>query len=259
MKLHEQLSRMKGIMGLNEDSYAGQSISEFLEKFKEKYGDKTFIWLDTETTGLNVYDNQITELAAIATDSDFNELDKFHKKMKLDMSQIKDIEKTRKVVFPMTRHGEKGGKYYPEDETIDEFFEWVDSFDNPILVAQNASFDLEYLAVRGDRKLNYDAIDTKKIIEMFFLPAIQQLNDEDEEEAKEILNKLPIRKELPSSSMGKIAPSLKVSAEGWHSAITDVKMMIDMFKKIMNYLERKQKTNIRTYQGKRLISYRNKK
>lgn len=258
MKLNEEIHRIKGIMGINEDYYAGQSISEFLETFKEKYKNRTFIWLDTETTGLNVYDNQITELAAVATDTEFNELDTFHKKMKLDMSQIKDIEMTRTKVFPMTRHGEKGGKYYDERKTIDEFFDWVDTFDSPVLVAQNASFDLKYLAVRGDMKLKYDAIDTKKIIEMFFIPAIQQLSDENDDEAKEILRKLPIRKELPSSSMGNIAPSLKVSAEGWHSAITDVKMMINMFKKIMDYLESVKDTSIRNYQGKRLVSYRKK-
>lgn len=259
MNLNEQISRIKGIMGINEDFYAGQSIPEFLEKFKEKYEGATFIWLDTETTGLNVHENQITELAAVATDTDFNELDTFHKKMKLDMTQIKDIERTRKIVFPMTRHGEKGGKYYDEKETIEEFFDWVDKFKDPILVAQNASFDLKYLAVRGDKKLTYGAIDTKKIIEMFFIPAVQQLSDEDDDEAKEILSKLPIKKDLPSSSMGNIAPSLKVSAEGWHSAITDVKMMIKMCKKMMNYLEENKETNIRNYQGKRLTNYRKTK
>jgi len=50
-----------------------------------------------------------------------------------------------------------------------------------------------------------------------------------------------------------------MSAEGWHSAITDVKMMIKMFKRIMEYLEEKKTTNIQTYQAKRLKSYRDNK
>lgn len=263
MNLHEQISRIKGIMNLSEDFYAGKSIPKFLETFKEKYGDKTFIWLDTETTGLKVHDNQLTELAGIATDFQFDTKTNgvFHKKIKLDKSQVKDLETTRKIVFPMTRYGEKGGKYYSEDETINEFFDWVDSFENPILVAQNASFDLQYLAERGKRKLKkYNAIDTKKIIELFFIPAIQKLSDQDDEEAKKMLSKLPIssRNKLPSSSMGKIVPSLNLSAEGWHAAIADVKMMIKMFKEIMNYLEKKKDIDIKDYQGKRLNTYRTK-
>ena len=259
MILQEQLIRIRQIMNLNEDSYAGQSVKQYIDDFKEKYKDSTLIWLDTETTGLKQHENQITELAGIATDYKFNILDTFHKKMKLDWSQVKDKEKAKKVIFPMTRYGERGIKYHDEKETIDEFFEWVDSYENPVLIAQNAAFDLEYLAVRGRRKIDYPVIDTKKIIQLFFIPAVQQLSDDENPEAQKILNSLPLSQKdmgLPSSSMGKIAPTLDLDVTGWHSAIEDVKIMIEMFKKMMEYFERNKDVDIRKYQGKRLKSYR---
>jgi DNA polymerase III epsilon subunit-like protein len=241
------------------ENLKGNTIEGYLEYFENKYKDSTLIWLDTETTGLNVHDNQLTELSAIVTDSEFNVIDQFSKKIKIDWSNVKDPQRTKDVVLPMTRYGERGVKYHDESETIDEFFDWVDSFDNPVLIAQNASFDIKYLAVRGNRKIDYPVIDTKMVIQLYFIPIIQQLSDENNPEAQEILKQLPPSsrdKGMPSSSMGKIAPILDIDVSGWHSAVEDVKIMIDMFKKIKDYLERHKGLDIRKHQAKRLQSYR---
>ena len=37
MILQEQLIRIRQMMGLNEDSYAGQSVKQYIDDFKEKY------------------------------------------------------------------------------------------------------------------------------------------------------------------------------------------------------------------------------
>jgi DNA polymerase III epsilon subunit-like protein len=235
MKQRKNLVNLKKII---KENLKGNTIEGYLEYFENKYKDSTLIWLDTETTGLKVHDNQLTELSAIVTDSEFNAIDQFSKKIKIDWSNVKDPQRTKDVVLPMTRYGERGVKYHDESETIDEFFDWVDSFDNPVLIAQNASFDIKYLAVRGNRKIDYPVIDTKMVIQLYFIPIIQQLSDEN------------------SSSMGKIAPILDIDVSGWHSAVEDVKIMIDMFKKIKDYLEKHKGLDIRKHQAKRLQSYR---
>lgn len=241
------------------ENLKGNTIEGYLEYFENKYKDSTLIWLDTETTGLNVHDNQLTELSAIVTDSEFNVIDQFSKKIKIDWSNVKDVKTTKDIVLPMTRYGERGIKYHDESQTIDEFFDWVDSFDNPVLIAQNASFDIKYLAVRGNRKIDYPVIDTKMVIQLYFIPIIQQLSDENNSEAQEILKQLPPSsrdKGMPSSSMGKIAPILGIDVSGWHSAVEDVKIMINMFKKIKDYLEEYKGLDIRKHQTKRLQTYR---
>lgn len=276
MNLITEIDRIKNIMGLKPDYYAGQDIPTFLKNWEENFKNSTLIWFDSETTNLTPEGDQITELAGIATNYEFEEIGKFHEKMKLDLSQISDLEKTRKEILPMTRHGEPKStkrKYLDEAETIVEFFKWVNSFTKPVLIAQNASFDLNFLDIRYDKRVkendelkqlidtffSYPVVDTKKIIEMFFIPAIQQLNDENDSEAKEILNSIPLSNKLPSSSMGKIVPSLKMSPEGWHSAIADVKMMIKMSEKIIDYLKSKKETDINKYQDIRMQTYKEKK
>jgi DNA polymerase III epsilon subunit-like protein len=261
MILQEQLIRIRQMMGLNEDSYSGQSIKDYLKDYKEKYSGSTFIWLDTETTGLKQHKNQITELAGIATDYKFNKLEnnEFHKKFKINWDDVEDKEKTKNVILPMTRYGESGKKYYDEKKSIDEFFDWVDTFKNPVLIAQNAAFDLKFLVVRSGKKIKYPVIDTKKIIQQFFIPAVQQLSDDENLEAQEMLKNLPTSekdKGLPTSSMGKIAPTLGLDVTGWHSAIEDVNIMIEMFKKMMEFFEQNKDVNIRKYKEKRIMSDR---
>ena len=111
---------------------------------------------------------QLTEIGAIAVDpntwdSEASILDQFNEKISFtpeteklmndpESEERKEWEKKTQQsrrpldkpqdVLAMTRYGEQGRTYGDEQEILDQFFDWVDQFPNPLFIAQNASFDL---------------------------------------------------------------------------------------------------------------------
>ena len=80
----------------------------------------------------------------------------FNKKIKLDPDTLEAISqqstkpedvkgKSIQDLLSMTRYGESGKKYDDEQAVLDQFFEFISSFPNPLLVAQNASFDMKFV------------------------------------------------------------------------------------------------------------------
>lgn len=257
----------------SENKLYGYSIEEYLD-YVSSYG-KTFIFFDTETTGLTPQNNQLTEISAIAcdpSDFEFSELDTFSIKVKLGEDLKKRMKsgtpendewkkKFANKKFPepsdilrLTRYGEKDREYYTEEESFKMFFDWVESFPEPILVAQNARFDMSFLS-RSGVKNKYKVIDTLKAISLFFFPALQAKAAAGDQEAKDIyLNILhknkpkdqwgpPKKPIFASSSLGVIAPALGISATEWHNALADVQMMIGTFRKILLMLKDMPNTN----------------
>ncbi len=250
---------------LNEGTkYHGKTISEYLTDFQEKYQDRTLVFFDTETTGFHRRADQLTEVAGIATDINFNEIGSFRRKIKLHPG-ILNRRPRAKQVLSWTRYGERGMKYEEEQEVLQAFVEWIDSFENPVMVAQNANFDMRFIARYEKGKINnLEAIDTKDILEMFFLPALTVAANQGDMEAETILSNIPMsgsKSAVKSSSMGKVTPALGINADEWHRADADVKMMIQMLKTVNDWLRDHQNLEVKPEQ-ERFISrkrYFNKK
>ena len=141
---------------ITEHKFWGKSIIDFLNWFFKI--DKYFAIIDTETTGLpsDPYDIQLTQISCIITIYDkitntFKEIDTFNKKVKLTKNTL-DILSNHKNrirrVLSFNRYGGKG-KYYNEEESLKDFYEFIDKYNNPILVIQNASFDMRFLNTRN--------------------------------------------------------------------------------------------------------------
>jgi DNA polymerase III alpha subunit (gram-positive type) len=219
----------------------GKSIEEYVEEWNSKFAGKNLIFFDTETTGLHHQNDQVTEIAAIAIGQDGEELGSFRKKLELNPG-ILDRRPRAEGLLKGSGYWNDKDTYEDEQESLEAFWEWVDSFDNAVLVAQNAVFDMRFTSrVKGRSLSNYNAVDTKDIIEIIFLPAVIAASNAGDEWAIEVLDKLPKsgRTGLPSSSMGRISKALDIDTENWHQADADVKMMIEMFKTIQNWLESK--------------------
>jgi hypothetical protein len=140
-----------------EHKFWGKSISEFLDWLKDK-SQKEWIWLDTETTGLRGPKlEQLTQVAAISTWYNFDsntleETGSFNKKIKLTdetKSQYKSPESRIKWVLSFNHYGQKGAKYFTEDNTLSDFYSWVTQMDQAIFLIQNAEFDMKMLNVRS--------------------------------------------------------------------------------------------------------------
>lgn len=253
---------------LLEHKFWGKSIPEFLSWLESK-SDKHWIFLDTETSGLksDPYETQLTQVACIVTKYDpisnsFKELSTYNKKIKLTqgtLDTMKDPKSRIKKVLSFNHYGDKGTQYQDEGNVLGEFFEFLEEFDNPILVIQNASFDMRYLNTRSQTQFKNEVIDTKQILQLFYIPALQKLSETDNE-YKNMINKIGTSDRdngLISSSMGKIGPALGINMSGYHDALTDSKLMMNMFTRIIEFLKQHQDIDIKKYQYDRIKTIKN--
>jgi DNA polymerase III alpha subunit (gram-positive type) len=227
---------------------------------------------------------QLTEIGAIAVDpqdwqTTSQVLGEFNEKIKLtDETEklLNDPEsKERKAwekgnqkarnplkepqdVLAMTRYGEQGRDYGDEQEVLDEFFEFVKSFPNPLMIAQNAAFDLEFLSVRSEENLpRYPILDTQKLMQHYLVPLLktQTAAEGGDTDAQALLDKLYVNKGnwgYHSVSMGVVSKAYGVSIDDWHNALADVKMMMEMYQNVVQTIRQGMGVDISQEQGKAL-------
>jgi DNA polymerase III epsilon subunit-like protein len=262
----------------------GQSISGLLA-ILSRYSEHTWVFFDTETTGLHPKSSQLTEIAAIAANVNrdvVNRLGEFRRKIKLtdatlrllhDPSSLernswkRDNAKARNPmsapqdILSMTRYGERGIEYHEENAIIESFYSFVGSYKSPLLIAQNAAFDMRMLSVRSGRTLaRYPVLDTKEIIQHYFLPLLKsRVNLGKCQMSSSTLGKLAVRRGDRvhySSSLGVVAHALGVDNTGWHSALADVEMMIDVYISIISDLEGSKSIDISREHAKSVALHR---
>lgn len=263
-------------------SYIGKKPEEVLDML-DNLGDKTWIFFDTETTGLESNQEQLLEIAAVAVDpakwlEEAEVMDTFHVKIKLtddlkarlsdlDSDQRKEWErrnsksnkplKQPQDVLAMTKYGEAGMKTVDQNEALEQFHEFVTGFKDVVLVAQNATFDMDFINTLSPRRLpRVKVIDTLQLLDHQVIPVLRTLAAGDfdpadpkvQKRANEILNVLK-----GSSSLGKVTVAYGISAENWHSALADTKMLMKVYKKIVDtlkYVENLQNIDLRPAQQK---------
>lgn len=247
---------------IKEHKFWGKSIPEFLNWINKK-SDNYWVLLDVETTGLpGSYEVQLTQIACIVIKYDFKnnkytEIDSYNKKIKLTdntISLMKDEEMIKKVLS-FNHYGERGTKFHDEKETLSDFFEFLKPYDNPILVIQNAEFDMRFLNTRNPIiRFDNEVIDTKQVAQLFYLPCVQKLA-ETEDKYKELVNKIGKSSRdggLISSSLSKIGPALDINMSGYHDALVDCRLMIQMFSKMIAFLKEYQNVDVKKYQMERI-------
>lgn len=237
----------------------GLTIKDVLNKFLVFEGN-ILIFFDTETLGLKPEEEQLLEVAAIAFDgTTFVRKGVFHQKVKLSKetqqkaksqdplpSPSKPSMKLRDIM-KMTQYGERYGRYEEEKRVLTEFNTWIGKFKNPVLIAHNAAFDMNFVATRGAKHgitmKPYKVLDTLKIAQLFFIPALQSLKELGNAEAKVMLDKLA-GKYGPSATLGNLSTALDVDIKNWHSALADVESMIGVLRKIVDFLNKNSNLDI---------------
>ena len=274
---------------INESKWEGISVRDAISKL-DSYKDNTWIFFDTETTGLTPHKRQLTEVAAIAVDTNDWEsepkiVDTFDKKVSLDdetkmkmMYQAQNDEEAErkskltgkevrarrgssiKDLLKMTDYGGKGytGGYHKEATVIENFTKWVASFPNPLLVIHNASFDMKFMAVRKGTPLErYPVIDTLEFIRLHLVPLLKTIGDSDEE-SKNLLSNLWIKgktgRRFLSISQGTLANAFNVSVDNWHTAVADVEMLMKVFYHVYGLMNKWQDIDTSAEHGKILHS-----
>ena len=251
---------------LNENKMWYKTIPQILEWIDSK-SNMSWVWIDTETTGLGgPKQQQLTQVSAIATEYDFvsnsfKELDTYDEKIKLTSdikSRYAEPGDSSRKILSFNHYGSGGYKYKEESDIVEDFFSWIDKYSPLLTVAQNASFDMNMLAGRSGKKITFEVFDTKMLIQLYYLPLIQKFAETDSKysELVSFIGTSARDNGLISSSMAKIGPALGLSMDNYHDAITDCRITIEMYSKIVDFLKQNQHIDISKYQNDRIRTIR---
>jgi len=98
------------------------------------------------------------------------------------------------------------------------------------------------------------------LIQLYLLPLLQTLAETDSK-YKEMIDFIGTSTRdngLISSSMSKIGPVLGIDMNNYHDAITDCRITIQMYQKIIDLLKQYQEVDIVKYQLERIKVIKNK-
>ncbi len=244
-----------------------KSIYQFLDYLEDLSKNKVFIFCDTETTGLfGPKKQQLTQISAVGYEYDFQnnsleEFGTFNKKIKIsaDMKgRLYDPDDNIKSKFKFNHYGDKiveDPKYYDEQRILNEFRYWVaNASSDPLLIMQNASFDMNMIIGRSGKKLQYEVLDTKQILQLFVIPIAQKLAETDSE-YKDKLEKIGTSARdfgLVASGMGKWGPFFNIDMSGYHDGLTDCRITSEMFTKMIDFIKENSDLDISKYQVSRI-------
>ena len=269
-----------------DDDFFEASIQQLFDKLKD-FGDNTWIFFDTETTGFKPESAQLTEIGAISAKPDnwqFTEVEAeqgiFYDKIKLNPETLAGFETSDdpniKYPLELTRYGMPSDEYrekYPkgmpnEEDILKQFVSYLESQPNPVLVAQNAEFDVNFIQKRADLynipvdMRAYPIFDTMMLIKLWHNSLIKTLADSGDERAQTILQALTLTGKFGdyvSASMGPVSKAYEISTDDWHNALADVKMMMGMTKAIFMALQESSDVDISKYQGRTAWGLRKKR
>ena len=233
--------------------------------------DNTFVFFDTETSGLKrEQNNQLTQVAAIATklnpkDLKFDEVGRFEVKIKLNDNVLKAIalepdepedekekEKwkwgTKKGILKYNHYDLVNSPSYEEErKALERFDNFLKSHQNVILIAHNAPFDLSWIQFEEMFKdSTIKTIDSMRFFSNIFFPTLSKLSEVDPRFST-AYDKFPFRepkKDKPddvkkkSVGLGSIVKGfsddvnkLQDKLSGAHNAVVDCELMKDVIER----------------------------
>jgi len=258
----------------------GHSISQLINEVLNFKG-KTLIYFDTETMGFDPREEfyQLTEIAAIAYDgTTFKTLKTYNYKVTLSNATKRSMVKgtpehtafTKNLnpgpghvmkpedILRKTRYGEKTAPFIHEAHALNKMLKFIGQFKKPVLVAHNMTFDMRFIKTRALRYgitiPDYQTLDTLDLTKRYFIPMMQHAKNSEELQIilKDITGETWRGDIKPSAKLGVLAKALKINASGWHNALADVEMMVDVTKKMLKLLKKYQKVNIIDMKNKKV-------
>jgi DNA polymerase III alpha subunit (gram-positive type) len=250
----------------NKMLYFRQTVDSILAKIQNK----VIIVFDTETSGLSVKLPwvQVTEIAAIAFDATSGkQLGQFHKKINLTPATKAEINVQKRNITPtdrgslegpkganipdlfkMSRYGDNDAPRGNIEEVYQGFVDFVNQYNNPILLGQNVGFDmgqmLAPLKKLGIPKPNFgEVLDTMTIGRTWIYPLLKAGEAAGDQQAAQMAQGFEINKNGKLSlsfTLGKLGQVFGVTAAHWHSGISDAMQTYHIFVSMINYLKHAQ-------------------
>jgi len=247
----------------------------FLQSIEEKK-QKFWIFFDTETLGFNSHKHQLTEIGAIVVDMSNPKhpivVDSYREKSRLlSMTRLRMCYPFQgrgmsySDIMSMTRYGESPGsfQYINEDELIKGFLDFIGKYENSLLIAHNASFDMKYISVRaakyGMRMSKRDVLDTYTVAKLFLKPLIKTGAESGEEYYINLADVLAGKRDL-SIRLGHLALAFGVKNDQWHSAIADVYMLMGVLIGMLGLFEKEKERDItKFFSGEAIKKHRRRR
>lgn len=254
------------------------SLSKLLDEYLN-FQDAKLILFDLETMGLNPnfeYE-QITQISAsVVNGNNMEIIETLNCGVQLNESALTLINDATSIerINWVDRQKKKRGNafddpaeilemthYYdllPENNikesiAISKFIDLVNKYENVIVVAHNAKFDVKFMTVRSskyEKKFPITkTLDTLKLSRYFFSPLVLKLANH--KDVTNIHNSLfRQRKNFVhiSSKLGELASALNIDSSSWHSADADVNMMYEVLKFMLKFFEKHKNEDIKSHQ-----------
>ena len=254
-------------------------FNKFLELIRE-HEKHLWVFFDTETTGLMYKEKhvQVTQIACvvyniegITEDQKPTKVDEFDVKLELEKDSLDMISTQDKEVEAGTFTGykpirdllkmnqyEQGEKPIPMLAGVKKFDSFLKKMREKspsgeiVIIAQNSPFDIGIINTAYERlglEVPDDELwDTKAPLELYLTPIIKMIKKDPE--ASDIDRKLGIDLtkisskggEYISTSLGVVTVAFNLEDKGWHNALADVQMTMDMLATIIKYVKEKQDT-----------------
>ena len=236
----------KAALGANvKQILSDPSIKTFVEKLKDpnfqianKEVDKNILTPQTQEMLRNIKNPVSREY--------MKDYVRWVKKYKKHPTSLEDI-----LGFTRYSSGKPEAERVSEKDMLINFEKFVNQYGNDvILISHNAAFDMKVIETRRrenglQRMKKYKVFDNLMFTRYFLIPLKVVLND------KEFLDQVTTKSKVQpySSSLGKVAQAMSINPSGWHDALADVDMMIQVMQKIIELLRINMKLDVRSYQG----------
>ncbi len=255
-----------------------KEFDKFLELIKE-HENSIWVFFDTETTGLKYKEEQVqvTQIACAAYDvnniaegAEPKLLETFNKKVKLSPETIKYMEDqdeyikgggrvdymSMRDILKMNQYFDESQDFLELTEAISDFNEFLEKMKSKsnsgeiVIIAQNSPFDVGVINTAYER-LNltppdYELWDSKASLDLYLTPIIEKINNDPEadEEDKNLAASLTKtnKKGKPyiSTSLGVVTAAFNLKDKGWHNALADVQMTLNMLMAVINFVKQKK-------------------
>ncbi len=253
---------------IREIEVGGLPSEKLLDWFLKRVN-HTFVFFDTETTGLDRNPagrpaNQLTQIAAIATQINgetlrFFELGRFNIGIKLNDETLQQMTtepdapedeesdeykrwlfNTKKGILKFNHYDLANSESYEEERNaLEKFDEFLKEHENVTLIAHNAPFDLKWIQFHEIFKDSTDEmIDSINFFKNFFFPILNTISkDNPDYQAK--LDKFPGKEGgAKSNALKSLATGfddeinqLKKKLQGAHNAVVDCEITMEIFER----------------------------
>lgn len=234
--------------------------AENLLKWFTDHSNHTFVFFDTETTGLKREGgNQLTQVGAIAAYFNpetlrFVETAKFNKHVRLgseiqgQLDAEKDLEipddpkelgkmlgTSKRAILKYNHYDiEKSAEYDEELNVLAEFQDFLDEQGRVVLLAHNAPFDLSFVEVSQMFKdADIEVFDTLAFFKKVFYPILTRISSSSDRD-KNLLDKFGEKKSgaLVNLVKGFSSPAeLEAKINMAHEAVQDCRNTMEVFEK----------------------------